>query len=128
MLTLPWWIQERQAGKQENQSRNQFLSLTMRKVWWGLMGRMEQHLASYTLTCCSLKVCKIFVSLFDMTLFNVYFLSKHSTLQKLNYNWFRLVVAEKLLDGLIILEYARQGRPDAAAPVRLQVSHWAHFL
>jgi hypothetical protein len=34
--------------------------------------RMEQQLAPYALTCWYLKVCKIFVCLFDMMLFCVY--------------------------------------------------------
>ena len=93
----------------------------------GLMGRMEQHLVSYILTCCYLKVCKIFLSLFDMMLFNVYVLYKNITSQKLNCNRLRLVVAEELLDGLIMVEYARKGHPAATAPIRLQLACWAHF-
>jgi len=42
------------------------------------------------------------LSLFDVTLFNACVLCKNITSQKLNYNWFRLVVAEELLGGLIM--------------------------
>jgi hypothetical protein len=52
-----------------------------------------------------LKVYKIFC-LFDRTLCNAYVLHK-ITSQKLKYNQFRIVVAEELLDGLIMLKYAR---------------------
>jgi hypothetical protein len=48
---------------------------------------------------------------FDITLFNAYVLYRKSTSEKLKYNQFRLVVAEKLLDGLIMPEYARRGCP-----------------
>ena len=89
--------------------------------------RMEQQIASDALICRHWKVCKIFLSLFDMLLFNVYVLYNNITSQKLNYNQLWLVVTEKLLDGLIMLEYARQGCPAAAVPIRLQLAHWAHF-
>jgi len=94
----------------------------------GVVGfdRMEQRIASYTLICCYRKVCKIFASVFEMT-FNAYVLYKNMTSQKLNYNHLWLVVTEKLLDGLIMLEYAKQGCPAAAVPIRLWVAHWAHF-
>jgi hypothetical protein len=95
----------------------------------GMVGfdRMEEQIASYALICCYRKACKIFLSLFDMMLFNAYVLYKNVTSQKLNYYLLWLVVTEKLLDGLIMLGYARQGCPAAAAPIRLQVAHWVHF-
>jgi len=62
-----------------------------------------------------------------MMLFNAYVLYENITSRNLNYNQLWLVVTEKLLDGLIMLEYARQGCPAAAAPIRLQVAHWAYF-
>ena len=54
--------QERQAGKQGNQSRNQCLSFTMAKVWWGLI-EWNSTLHHNALICCYQKVCRIFPSL-----------------------------------------------------------------
>ena len=31
------------------------------------------------------------------------------------------------MNGLIIMEYARKGRPVADMPIGLQAAHWAHF-
>jgi hypothetical protein len=131
MITLAWRTQERQAGKQRNQSRNQSPSLSITKVWGrggrGGLDRMDLQLVSYPLMHCYLKVYKIFFYLFDMTLFNAYVLYNKITSKKLKHNQFRLVVAEELLDGLIMLEYDIQGHPAADTSIRLQVAHWAHF-
>jgi hypothetical protein len=58
---------------------------------------------------------------------SVYILYKKRMSLKFKYNQFRLVVADELLDGLKMLEYARQGHAVADTPLRLQAFYWAHF-
>jgi len=50
-----------------------------------------------------------------MILFNAYIMYKKKTSRNLKYNHFRLVIAEELLVGLIMPEYARRGCPAAYA-------------
>jgi hypothetical protein len=64
---------------------------------------------------------KIFY-LLDTTLLNSYILYKKITSQKLKYSQFRLTVAQELLDGLIMPEYERRGRPAADMTIRLQAA------
>jgi hypothetical protein len=71
---------------------------------------MDQQLASCPLILHFLKAYKIFFYLFDMMLFNEYILYKQMMSLKLKYNQFRLVVAEELLDGQKMPEYARHFR------------------
>lgn len=78
----------------------------MTKIWGG--DRMDQQLTSYPIMHHYLKAYKI-------------------TSLRLRYNQFRPVVAEELRDGLIMLKYARRGRPAADTPIRLQAAHWAQF-
>jgi hypothetical protein len=61
------------------------------------------------LCCTSVRRCieKIFFILFDMALFSAYILYKKLTSQKVKYDQFWLVVTKELLDGLVMLEYAR---------------------
>jgi len=123
---MAWWTQERQAGKQGNQSRNQSLSWTITREWvcgGGQNGPAACILPSHAPL--SEGIQKIVFCLFDTTLFDAYVMYKKISSQKLKYNQSRLVV--ELLHELIMLDYTRQSRPAADTPVRLQAPHWVHF-
>jgi hypothetical protein len=82
---------------------------------------MDQQLASYPLMSHHLKRYKN--CLFDMMLLSAYILYAKTTSQKLKYNQFRLVVAQELMDGLVMPEHERQVCLAADTPTRLQAAH-----
>ena len=65
----------------------------------------------------------------DVAIFNSYALQKKITGKKQQFTGFRIQLAEKMIESVVLPDYPRRGRPQQGpSPVRLQALHWAHFV
>ena len=65
----------------------------------------------------------------DVAIFNSYVLQKKITGKQQHFTEFRIQLAEKMIESVVLPEYPRRGRPQQGpCPVRLQAHHSAHFV
>ena len=72
---------------------------------------------------------KMFFYMIDVAIFNSYALQKKITGKKQHFTEFRIQLAEKIIESVVLPDYPRRGRPQQGpSPARLQALHWAHFV
>ena len=72
---------------------------------------------------------KMFFYMIDVANFNSYVLQKKITGKQQHFTEFRIQLAEKMIESVVLPEYPRRGRPQQGpCPVRLQAHHSAHFV
>jgi hypothetical protein len=65
----------------------------------------------------------------DVAIFNSYELQKKITGKKRHFTEFRIQLAEMMIEGVVLPNYPRRGRPQQGPyPIRLQAFYWAHFV
>jgi hypothetical protein len=92
--------------------------------------KQDQHLSSFPVMRRYAKgYKKLFFYMMDVAIFNSFELQKKITGKKQTFAEFRILLAEMMIESVVLPDYPRRGRPQQGpSPVRLQASYWAHFV
>jgi hypothetical protein len=72
---------------------------------------------------------KLFFYMMDVAIFNSFELQEKITGKKQIFAEFRILLAEKIIECVVLPDYPRRGKPQQGpSPVCLQASYWAHFV
>jgi hypothetical protein len=72
---------------------------------------------------------KLFFNMMDVAIINSFELQKKIAGNKQSFAEFRILLAEMIIESVVLPDYPRRGRPrQGPSPVHLQASYWAHYV